>query len=79
MRGLAHTGVFIHLKFSGGIKNELLVAMIAALSMTACQKAEEVDAPAMEQGKEAAGAAADVAGANKVQEVADKAKAAAQK
>jgi hypothetical protein len=39
------------------MQSKLLVALFAALALTACQKAEEASAPAMEQAQEAAGEA----------------------
>ena len=43
------------------MQSKLLVALFAALALTACKKAEEAAAPAMEQSQEAAGEAADSA------------------
>jgi hypothetical protein len=43
------------------MQSKLLVALFAALALTACKKSEEAAAPAMEQAQEAAGAAADSA------------------
>ena len=36
------------------MQSKLLIALFAALTLTACQKAQEAAAPAMDQAKEAA-------------------------
>ncbi len=43
------------------MQSKLLIALFAALTLTACQKSEEAAAPSMEEAQEAAGAAADSA------------------